>query len=78
MNLSFDNIPDNMKPLVESLKLRHGVEEREKRLDMCESCDRLSEGLSGGIPVKQFCAECGCFMPVKASLPWAKCPLGKW
>lgn len=73
-----DNTPENMKPLVESLKLQHKVKERSVRLEHCSSCDRLTEGFSGGIPVKQFCAECGCFMPIKASLPWSKCPLGKW
>lgn len=79
MNLNDDkNIPENMKSLVETLKLKHKLEARTARLDCCSSCDRLVEGLNGGIPIKQFCAECGCYMPLKASLPWAKCPLGKW
>jgi len=43
---------------------------RNQRMDICNSCDRLS--------ILKFCKECGCIMPVKTYLSFAKCPLSKW
>jgi hypothetical protein len=44
--------------------------DRNQRMDICNSCDRLS--------ILKFCKECHCLMPVKTYLSFAKCPLGKW
>jgi hypothetical protein len=43
----------------------------EKRMDLCKSCEFLFK------PTTQ-CKKCGCFMNLKAKLPHAKCPIGKW
>lgn len=40
------------------------------RLDICSNCPAFS---SEGV-----CNECGCFMPVKAGLTSASCPIHKW
>ena len=42
-----------------------------KRLNICLGCDRL-------IKLTNQCKECGCFMDLKAQLPHATCPIGKW
>lgn len=44
--------------------------DRNQRMTVCNSCDRLS--------VLKFCKACHCLMPVKTYLSFAKCPLGKW
>lgn len=41
----------------------------EKRLSICESCDDY---------FKQFCKNCGCYMPIKSKMEIASCPIGKW
>ena len=40
------------------------------RLSICATCPNLM--------VTNQCSECGCFMPVKTGLLYAKCPIGKW
>jgi hypothetical protein len=45
-------------------------EQRETRIDICQSCDKLTE--------KKFCSECNCFMPLKTWINVATCPLEKW
>jgi hypothetical protein len=46
-------------------------EQREQRVSICKSCDRLSAKIN-------VCKECGCFMPVKTWMSFASCPKGKW
>jgi hypothetical protein len=41
------------------------------RLNICVYCPRYKSKT-------QQCRECGCFMPLKAKLKDATCPLGKW
>lgn len=41
------------------------------RYDICKECDKLNS-------ISKTCAECGCFMRMKVTLPNAYCPLGKW
>jgi hypothetical protein len=43
----------------------------EDRIAICKACDQLR------MPGWQ-CKICGCFMQLKARIPMAKCPLGKW
>ena len=43
---------------------------RRERLAICEQCEHYN-GL-------QQCTQCGCLMPLKAMLPHAECPIGKW
>lgn len=45
-------------------------EVRTTRLAFCEKCPSLL--------ISKQCKECGCFMPIKAGLFHATCPLGKW
>ena len=45
-------------------------EERNKRVEICKSCDRLNK--------LNFCVLCGCFMPVKTWLKSKSCPANKW
>jgi len=46
-------------------------EEQDKRMKLCESCDRFL--------IDQIqCSACGCFMKVKTKFKSALCPLGKW
>lgn len=44
---------------------------RNKRLQICESCELLNT-------VTKTCVACGCFMALKTKLPDAFCPKGKW
>ena len=45
------------------------TQEIERRLRICNACDQLNKGR---------CAECGCFVNIKASWVSERCPLGKW
>lgn len=50
---------------------RRRFEISEKRLAICETCDRFDKE-------KRKCLECGCFMEYKTLLPFVHCPLHKW
>ena len=41
------------------------------RQEVCRTCDRYQ-------PLLALCGVCHCFMPVKARLAAAECPLKKW
>jgi hypothetical protein len=43
----------------------------EERLAICKECPSY-------IGATHQCKECGCIMNLKAKLPNAECPLGKW
>lgn len=43
---------------------------REHRLSVCSACPRFTP--------EERCAECGCYMKLKAAFITSKCPLGKW
>lgn len=43
----------------------------EERFAICQSCPKF-------IKTTNQCKECGCIMSLKAKLPHASCPLGKW
>ena len=45
----------------------------ESRMQVCNSCDKLSTVL--GV---ERCTECGCVLLIKANGLRAKCPLSKW
>ena len=45
--------------------------EHESRAIICKSCEHLVQRL-------EVCKKCGCYMPWKTQLDWAKCPIGKW
>lgn len=45
---------------------------KQERLDICKACEHFNK------PGPQLCGQCGCFMPAKASLPNAWCPVHKW
>jgi hypothetical protein len=41
----------------------------EERINLCSGCEFLKDNR---------CAECGCFIALKAGLKSEKCPKGKW
>jgi len=43
----------------------------EERFRVCEACEYFNEQYL-------LCEKCKCFMPLKARIDSAKCPLGKW
>ena len=50
-------------------KERSGEEEYRRRLLVCESCEKLQNGM---------CLSCGCFVQVRAAKQKESCPWGKW
>jgi hypothetical protein len=42
------------------------TEDRDNRLQICNNCEQLKHN---------FCAKCSCYMPLKAYLKQAACPL---
>lgn len=42
-----------------------------ERMDICNSCENLSEKV-------KMCSECNCIMPVKAKFAHFYCPIKKW
>lgn len=45
----------------------------EKRMKVCDSCDKLKIKF-----ITKICGECGCILKVKAAIKSFDCPLGKW
>lgn len=43
---------------------------RNDRMNICKGCDKLS--------TLNFCAVCGCFMPIKVWISTSSCPEKKW
>ena len=41
-----------------------------RRMEICVGCDRLTD--------RNFCKQCGCYMPAKVRSPKSKCWLRKW
>ena len=41
-----------------------------ERMAICTSCEHLTK--------IKTCKLCGCFMPAKATIPFAACTAGKW
>ena len=56
-------------PLVKSVPAKL----KDRRLAVCEGCDRLTDSVLG-----KRCAECGCFVNIKAAFKIFDCPLNKW
>ena len=50
---------------------RVGEEVLEERLNICGGCEHF-------IKLTRQCKKCLCFMRLKAQLPKAECPIGKW
>lgn len=48
-------------------------EEKKKRLDTCEACDKSEHAA-----IAFMCNECGCFLHLKTLWKKSKCPIGKW
>jgi|TARA_B100000929_G_scaffold138757_1_gene109943 hypothetical protein len=47
-----------------------------KRLAVCEKCPHVRDLKNRGWI--NYCEICGCGLLIKARLPNAKCPIGKW
>lgn len=43
----------------------------EQRIAICNSCEWHH-------PALNRCGSCGCFLALKARVPWLDCPEGKW
>lgn len=41
------------------------------KLKICIVCERYDKE-------SERCNECGCYMPLKTTIPFTTCPLGKW
>lgn len=64
-------IRDNITNAISNGVLLASEEEKEKRFDICVTCEFLM--------VKQSrCLKCGCYMNLKTRLKASKCPIGKW
>ena len=46
-------------------------EEKETRMNICNSCEFLFKPLN-------TCKKCGCFIPAKTALADSHCPINKW
>lgn len=46
------------------------VDKEKKRIDICKECEYITEHAS--------CSICGCYMPLKARIPFFSCPKQKW
>ena len=46
-----------------------GEEEYRRRLDVCQECEKLQNGM---------CLSCGCFVQVRAAKGKERCPWDKW
>ena len=44
---------------------------RQDRLTICKSCEEYNKNY-------RTCNVCGCFIPLKTSIPISACPLKKW
>lgn len=44
-------------------------QEYSRRLALCQACESLQNGM---------CAQCGCFVEVRAAKRAQRCPIGKW
>ena len=42
-----------------------------ERYAICKSCDEFNNTV-------KLCKKCGCIMPVKVTVAYASCPIGKW
>jgi hypothetical protein len=47
------------------------AEEKNKRIDICNSCEFL-------FTPTRSCKKCGCFVDGKAALARSECPMSKW
>jgi hypothetical protein len=43
----------------------------DSRLAECDDCPHFG-------PRSGLCGVCGCYMPIKARIPIAECPIGRW
>jgi len=57
--------------LLDKDKYSHDLEEINKRISICESCEYF-------IKITKQCSKCGCFMKLKTRLTDASCPIGRW
>jgi hypothetical protein len=47
------------------------TEEKNKRIDICNSCEFL-------LTLTRNCTKCGCFVDGKATFAKSECPMSKW
>jgi len=59
----------NVKSIVDGNDLQVNQTDFEIRLGICSDCELF---------VDERCAECGCFLNIKAKLFAEECPLGMW
>ncbi len=43
---------------------------KQQRMEICQDCESFTSF--------RTCKQCGCYMPAKAMLAIAECPMGKW
>jgi len=61
------------------MRLMIDPKEREKRLEICESCEFNDKRRPKLSPVYlDVCLKCGCMIEAKARVWGSRCPIGKW
>lgn len=65
------NTMNNISTIFDNMGITTSGDIKSQRLQICNTCDKLEKPLNR-------CKSCGCFMPVKAALTHAKCPINKW
>ena len=65
--LDYDEYLENLKSYIASVPydMRVSNEVYEKRLSLCRECGELSDGM---------CAQCGCYVELRALKPAMHCP----
>lgn len=65
-----DHLKKNFLIFLKTKKLLSSKKVTDFRYSICESCPYFTK--------LKTCQVCGCFLPSKTKLIYAKCPLGKW
>lgn len=66
-NEYFENLHTYIANLDEEVKVSEPL--YEKRLFICQSCDRLYDGM---------CRACGCYVELRAAMKKNRCPYEQW
>lgn len=66
----FEHLYRNFIIWLKTRKFKTTKEIHDFRWNTCQKCPELNE--------HKVCKSCNCYMPIKTTLSYAKCPLAKW